>query len=147
MVLGPTGGIQRLCELVDEYGDELEADFRQFYGLRLRDAFSAGGTLSAGEALVLAGQLGTVPDSRFRAMSLGGLEFAGWSREADVLADIHDALVDNSIITVKSAGGKAGSANPYPRPKRDKPEVDVVEVFDIDDFPIHAVMAMTAAGK
>lgn len=142
MVHGRTGKIRRLCELVDEYGDELEADFQEFYTLELAAVWR--GQLSPGRVLALAGQLGTVTGSRFRAMTLGGMQFAGWTREADVLADLHDAIVDNSVLTVNSAGGKAKSPDPYPRPSSQKDEGITVDVPTIDDFPIHLIMAMTS---
>lgn len=142
MVPGGTGEIRRLCELVDEYGDELAADFRQFYQLRLADVWR--GLLSPGDALALAGQLGTIPGSRFRALCLGGLEFVGWTREADILADLHDALVTNSVVTIKSAGGKTQQPDPYPRPVRKDDPAETIEVPTIDEFPIHLVMAMTS---
>lgn len=141
MVPRPAGGIRQLCELIDEYGEELTADLQQIYGLRLADVFR--GALAPRDVLVLAGQLGTVPESRVRAATLGGPGFAGWSRVADILADIHDSIVDNSVVTIKSAGGKANAAEPYPRPSLAADEPEVVDVPTIDDFPIHLVVAMT----
>lgn len=141
MVPGADGGSRRLCELINEYGDELEADFTQFFHLDITDVWR--GLLSPRRVLVLAGQLGTVPGSRFRAASLGGPEFNGWTREADVLADIHDSIVDNSVVTVKSAGGKAQRPDTYPRPVVKEDQTETVDVPTIDDFPIHMVIAMT----
>lgn len=77
-------------------------------------------------------------------MSLGGMQFVGWTREADVLADLFDALVDNSLITAKVAGGKPGSVDPYPRPAVPKDDAITVDVPTIDSFPIHMIMALTA---
>ena len=142
MVPLTAGGILELCDLVDEHGDELEADFAQFYnGLDIADVWR--GQLSPRRVLVLAGQLGTIPGSRFRAATLGGSDWLGWSPEARLLADLVDAVVDNSVVTVKSAGGKTKRPEPYPRPiaAADKP-IDVA-AMTIDDFPIHMVMAMT----
>jgi len=142
VVHGRAGKIRELCELVDKYGDELESDFTQFYSIDIADVWR--GLLSARRALVIAGQLGTIPGSRFRACILGGPEFIGWSREAQVLADLFDALVDNSVVTAKVAGGKPSSPTPYPRPVPAEDKAAVVDVPTIDDFPIHMVMALTA---
>ena len=142
MVPRPAGGIRGLCDLLDEFGDAIEADFTQFYsGLDIADVWR--GLLSPRRALVLAEQLGFIPGSRFRALTLGSLDFVGWDRATTVLADIHDALVDNSVVTIKSAGGKSQRPDPYPRPAAYKAADVEVEVMDIDDFPIHLVVAMT----
>lgn len=102
------------------------------------------GQLSSRRALTLAGQLGTEPGSRFRALSLGGLEFVGWTRDSEILADLHNAIVDNSLITAKAAGGKPRTPDPYPRPVHKQDRTPTVDVPTIDDFPIHMVMAMTS---
>lgn len=102
------------------------------------------GLVSSRRVLALAGQLGTNPASRFRAATLGGPEFVGWTREADVLADIYDALVENSVITIKTAGGKTDSPDPYPRPVLEKDKPETIDVASIDDFPIHMIIAMTS---
>lgn len=142
MVPGADGGIKQLCDLVDEFGDELEADFTQFYQLDIADVWR--GQLSPRRVLVLAGQLGTVPGSRFRALTLGGADFVGWTRDSEILADVHDAIVDNSLVTSKVAGGKPGAPTPYPRPLRKEDRPQTVDVPSIDDFPIHMVVAMTS---
>lgn len=140
MVPGAPGGIRRLCELIDEYGDELEADFRQFYGLRLADVFR--GLLSPRDAIVLAGQLGTIPYSRFRARALGVDGLMGWSRTEDLLADAIDAIQSAAVGIARSNGAKAKAPDPYPRPHMTREE-ELVDVPSIDDFPIHLVVAMT----
>lgn len=143
MVPGRTGGIRELCELIDEHGDELQADFRQFYGLRLADVFQ--GALAPWEALALAEQLASEPLSRYRAAALGDPMFLGHGRTESILSDLADLILDNSLVTVKAAGGKARRPDRYERPDASKPQQ--VEVMDIDDFPIHLVLAMTRGPK
>lgn len=120
----------------------MQGDFTEFYQLDIADVWR--GRLDPARVIVLAGQLGTVPGSRFRAQCLGGPEFVGWTRESDILADIYDALVDNSVVTAKAAGGKPQTPDSYPRPVPKKDQAEVVDVPDIDNFPIHMVMAMTS---
>jgi hypothetical protein len=135
------GGIRRICDLVDEHGEAIEADLTEFYNLDIADVWR--GLLSPRRALVLVGQLGSIPGSRFRGASLGGPEFVGWSRDVGMLADIFDALVDNSVVTVKAAGGKTGRPDTYPRPVAAKDKAQSVDVPSIDDFPIHMVAGLT----
>lgn len=143
MVPRTVGGIRKLCELVDEFGDAVEADFQQFYNLDLSGVWR--GETPPRRALALAEQLATIPNSRLRALSLGDVANVGWGRAEWILADLYDALTDNSVVTVKAAGGKASRPSPYPRP--DVPDVraaEEVRVPTIEDFPIQMVVAMTA---
>ncbi len=142
MVHRGAGGIRGLCDLLDKYGDEIEADFTQFYRLDIADVWR--GALSPRRALVLASRLADVPDSRYRAEALGGREYLGWDRIATLLADLNDAITDNSVVTVKAAGGKATRPDPYPRPMAEAEAEETIDVPTIDDFPIHLVTAMTA---
>lgn len=145
MVPRPVGGIRGLCDLLDEYGDALQADFRQFYsGLDIADVWR--GLLSPRDALVLAAQLAFVPSSRYRALALGGVQFIGWDPNTSVLSDIHDAVVDNSVVTIKSAGGKSQRPEAYPRPQP-KAVAPPTVVPSIENFPIHMVMALTQMQK
>jgi len=105
--------------------------------------------MSSRDAIVLAEQLGTEPRSRFRAAVLGDPAYLGWTREAELLADIYDALNDNSVVTIKAAGGKARRPEPHVRPTQAADEAEPIQSpsGSIDDFPIHLVMAMTAGKK
>lgn len=85
------------------------ADFRQFYGVRIRDALD--GTLPAHDVLELLPGLFQETGSRFRANWLkthpaapggdDGMSFLGWSQDSMLLAQIHNALI------AKYAGKKA----------------------------------------
>jgi hypothetical protein len=138
VVLRATGGRRQLCELVDEYGDELRGDFQEFYQLDLVDAWR--GTLTARRVIDLAERLIDIPRSRFRAAVMHDERILGWGTEAEILADLYDALVDNSVITWKSAGGKASAGQRYPRPK---PQL-VEQAKTIADFPIREMVQMTS---
>jgi hypothetical protein len=128
-------GTGQLCELIDGYGDEITADFRQFYsGLDLADVWR--GKLSPATALVLVEQLKTIPMSRFRAQVMGGFEHLGWTPDTYLAAALYDAMNTNSVITAKSAGGKARDPEPYPRPDQ---AAKSIQVDDIDDFPVDAM--------
>lgn len=101
------------------------------------------GSLEPRDALVLAGQLGSEPQSRYRAAVLGDPAFLGFGRTEAILSDLFDALVDNSVVTVKAAGGKARQPEPYPRPVDAASREHVIEAPSIDDFPIHLVVGLT----
>ena len=124
MVLRRTGGRKQLCELVDEYGKELRADFQQFYsGLDLADAWR--GRLTAARVLALAEQLASVPDSRYRAAAAGDPRFLGWNATADVMADVFE-------MTQIAAGVPLAQVAEYPRPKvTTKPKsFDEFDIFE-----------------
>lgn len=133
----------QLCELVDEYGPYLRADFQQFYnGLDLADVWRGG--ITRRRALELAEQLAFEPRSRYRAMILGGPEWIGQDRPVAVLMDLFDALQANTVVTAKTGGGKPKTPDEYPRPvvtKKSDPKV--IQSPTIDDFPIGLVVALT----
>ncbi|MFD5864354.1 hypothetical protein ACFWGP_05345 [Agromyces sp. NPDC127015] len=86
-----SGGIDQLCELIDEHGESLTADLDQFHGIRVDDVWA--GRVSARHVLTLAGQLLRNPQSRFRADRLGDDRWIGWTLESSALAGIHDVLL------------------------------------------------------
>jgi hypothetical protein len=130
VVLRCTGGRKQLCELVDEHGKELRADFQQFYGLDLADAWR--GRLTATRVLDLAEQLHAVPDSRYRAAAAGDPSFVGWNQAAAVAADQYE-------MSQLVAGVKREHVLEYPRPsvKAKKPK-------SFDDFDIFAAVQQSS---
>lgn len=140
MVRERPGGIAQLCDLVDEHGDALEADFQQFYRLDLADVWR--GAMSPRRALVLAEQLAYEPHSRYRAFALGGPEYIGWDRLAPQLAELIDATNLGTVVAIKAAGGKSEAPPPYPRPAPPKIAKDDVEEqpLTIDNFDIAAAI-------
>lgn len=123
-----SGGIRRLCELVDEYGHRLTADFQQFYGLRLSDVWDGG--LAVDHALALAEQLGTIPDSRVAAHAAGSDRFMTWDATTVAVADLHDRITH---LIMGAFGKKAPASMLYPRPEAQKP-VGTVDDFDTAAF-------------
>lgn len=133
----------QLDELLSEYGRLVEADLQQVYGIDMRDVWRTDSTLSVRRLLNLVEQLKYVPESRFRAAAIGNLDFVGWGPAEVISSQIHDRINDNSVITVKSQGGKVKrQPEPYPIPRAEAKQ-DVLTSLDIDDFPIAAVLAAT----
>jgi hypothetical protein len=130
--------------LIGEHGHAIEADFRQFYGVRLTDLWR--GLLPPREALVLVEQLAFEPRSRYRAAALGSTDFLGWDRTTALTADLFDALQANTVVTARVGGGKAKQPSTYPRPTvaPAEPVVRQITSEDIDDFPIDQVLATTS---
>lgn len=115
MVRRGTTGIGHLCDLIDQYSDELEADFTQFYaGLDIADVWR--GALHPRRALVLVEGLKHVPASRYRAMILGGPEHIGWGPGEYLLAQNVDATNTGTVVAARVAGGKQRNPKPFPRP-------------------------------
>lgn len=138
-----------LSDALEKHKVAIRADFQQFYnGLDIADVWR--GTLHKRRALELLEGLAHEPHSRYRAEALGeGYEFHEWDRHAQMLADIFDALQSLTYVTVKVQGGKPKQPAEYPRPQMaDLGPEDVVmppiEELTIDNFPIQAVMALTA---
>jgi hypothetical protein len=144
VVPGSPGGIKALNDLVDEYADELEADFLEFYRVDLTDVWR--GALTPRRALVLVGQLVTSTNSRYRAASLGtdAIQFVGYGRLESMTADLIDRISELAYITAKANGGKPRKPTPYPRPEVNPDITDsAVTATDIDDFPIWDAVALT----
>lgn len=137
-----------LCDVVDEHAVALRHDFQAIYGLDLVDVWR--GKLSRTRALDLIQGLAYEPNSRYRTQALGDESFHGWGRLEAAVADLIDAVQQNTHATIKVGGGKASSPDPYPRPEvterswADIPEMPAPEELTIRNFPIHAVVAMTS---
>lgn len=58
------------------------------------------------------------PRSLFRANQLGGTEWFGWDKTAEILADVYDILGYQTSAT--AVNKKARPGKPYPRPKGNK---------------------------
>lgn len=77
-----------VADMLNTYGGELLADFREYYGLDLWRVFD--GSLPTGVVLELIGQL---PDrSRTRGRMQGGKEFIGWDYDRYLAVATFDAL-------------------------------------------------------
>jgi hypothetical protein len=132
----------RLYELLEAHARPIEADFLELYGVDLLDVWR--GALTPRRALVLVEQLSNVPRSRYRAAVLDDSAWHNYGPLEGHLADLIDHVAALTFVTVKAAGGKPKKPTPYPRPPKPTDPAATVTVPDIDDFPIHAVQAMTS---
>jgi hypothetical protein len=89
------------------------ADFQQFYGLDLSELWTGG--LSARRVLILSEHLKDIPDSRYRAATLGGPQFLGWDDDRYLAADTRDFML---AILTSLGGQKLTAEDLYPRPER-----------------------------
>jgi hypothetical protein len=97
------------------------------------------GTITVTRALDLAELLHTTPRSRYRAALLRDPRWLDWSGQSAILADLVDALKENTVSMIQLMGGQA-NAKPYPRPKRGgEPPAQ-----KIADFPIRELVNMTS---
>lgn len=137
-----------LSDALEEHDVAIRADFQQFYALDIVDVWR--GTLTKRRALQLLEGLAQEPRSRYRAAALGeDYAFHEWDRTTQVLADVYDAVQNLTYVTAKVQGAKPKQPETYPRPKLpelrpDELVMPPVEELTIDNFPIHAVMALTA---
>lgn len=130
MVHGHLGGSAQLRELIDAHGEDLLADFQQFYNLDLADVWR--GRIEIRRARVLAEQLKAIPESRYRAADLGDPRFLGFGWNAMVTADLYNLIV---CALAALCGKKASAKDLYPRPQTsDARETVTVADFDIDGF-------------
>lgn len=111
----------------------LAGDFQQFFGLDLADVWRD--CLTVRRTLVLVERLKYNPDSVYRAMWMGGIQFLGWGSTQYVLANIHDRFTS---LTMATAGVEATREHMYP-----VPTVDVAVVAaTIADFNTTQFMKM-----
>ena len=113
---GETGGRAGLERLLREYWNELEADFRRHYHLRLSEAVhgqagTAEGRLPARELLSLIHGLAAMPDSLLSRKLRGSM--ADW--------DLHAMLLRHQSLLLAGAnwqrsGGKGSKPKPIPLP-------------------------------
>ena len=96
------GGSAGLADLVDEYGEALEADFARYYHLDLRDFLT--GVDHPARALRLIGYLpegsafrstlAAAPDTRRKRRAAAGWEeHYGWTSDSYLLAAIYSAVM------------------------------------------------------
>lgn len=121
----PSGGSLELARLVDEYGQHLVPDLKQYYGIDLREIFSEDNPLDPKWVLVHVSNLPLA--SSFVAVNRGGIEFRGWGQEQHSAADMIDALSEIAYILILAHRDpdKPAPQPPkrYPRPG-DKPLKD-----------------------
>ena len=108
---GLAGGSLGLCELIDNYGTALLADFYRFYRLDLTEALYGSRPVAPCLLLALVEEL---PDeSAFAATVRGGPQHRGWTVSAHLLASVIDAVGEAAWITAQTNSKKR-----IRRPKR-----------------------------
>lgn len=88
----------------------IQADFQQYYGLRLKKLLGDDGGYSQKEILSLIVNLPV--ESRFISVERGGLEYWGWSVTQYLLAALIDTVNDNTIVSARVAGAKRAKQAP-----------------------------------
>jgi hypothetical protein len=160
VVPGGTGGITGLGETYAEHPVAIRRDFQQFYGLDIDDVWK--GTLEVRRTIELLEGLAYEPRSQYRVEALGDPAHMGLDRTTMVLMDLVDAVQAGTYANAKVQGAKPQKPTPYPRPGAPgsdvptpapdgrmagpKPLQPPGEPLTIDNFPIHAVVAMTGGG-
>ncbi|WP_367137891.1 hypothetical protein [Saccharothrix sp. HUAS TT1] len=104
----PGGGSVVLARLLDRHGEAILADFRQYYGVNLVEAYRDW------SPLYLLAHIRQLPiESRTVAAMRGGEQFNGWGVDRYFLAALIDAVHDQTYAFV--------AANSKRKPKRPKP--------------------------
>jgi hypothetical protein len=107
------GKLRGLIELIDEYGEFLAADLREYYQVDLRDLFRPDAGLTPLYLLALV--RGLPMECRFNAERRGGPEFRGWDAGRYI-----DAATVNAVRALQwtyvSAHSKSKPKPPDPFP-------------------------------
>lgn len=112
----PAGGSRELVRLIDKHGDALVYDFQTIIGRPLTDLFVDGSGLTPRMAMAYIRNL--PHDSATVAEMRGGPEFRGWNPTTHLIADVFDAIKENTYVAVSANSGKKKPKKPerYPRP-------------------------------
>lgn len=113
----PGPGSRQLVRLIDVAGEELYADFQQYTHYDFLDVLRDGSGLTPRLALHLIRQLPV--ESRTVAALRGGPEFLGWGPDRYILANVFDAIKENTYVTVAANSGRRKPSKPKPM---DRPE-------------------------
>lgn len=116
----PAGGSLRLAELIDQYGEHLVADLKRYYQIDLWDVLVDGSGLTPRKVLLYI--RGLPAESATVAAMRGGPQFYGWGVEMYMLANLLDAVRENTYATMMAAGPKKKPKPPEPfqRPGKEK---------------------------
>ncbi|MDA3643779.1 hypothetical protein OU416_06905 [Saccharopolyspora indica] len=97
--------------MIDRCGEQILADFQQYYGLDLAQVIRPGSGYSPIRVLYLIRQLPL--ESRTYAEIRGGAQFVGWGQDRYLLANVIDAIQQTTYAVV--------AANSKRKPKAPKP--------------------------
>jgi hypothetical protein len=101
----------RLARLIDEHGEALHFDFMTYTPFLLKELVTDDSPLTPRE--VIAAIRNFPPDSATAASMRGGPEFRGWDNTVYMLANVVDAIRENTYVFV--------AANSKRKPKPPKP--------------------------
>lgn len=105
------GGSAELAKLIDEHGEAIYFDFLRYTPFEIDDVLVPGSGLTARKALAIIRNLPL--DSATVASIRGGVEFKGWDNHLYMLANLVDAVKENTYVFV--------AANAKRKPKPPKP--------------------------
>lgn len=91
---------------------------------------------------MLAEQLKLIPDSRIRALWVGGIEFLGWDTAQYTRANLYDLI---AALAAGLGGKQLPDSSRYPRPK--VAPAQAVDMPSIAEFDISAFMARISSGR
>lgn len=98
-----------------DHPEEMFADFREYYDIRLSDVLRFDGSLPVWEAVVLAKQL--PPTSRTMACLQGGIEYWGWTLDRHVMVSMLEAMrIQNFAFISAHTEKKIQAPTPIARP-------------------------------
>lgn len=115
------GGSVGLAELIDKHGEYIYRDLHEYAGgLNLVDALREGSGYSPRQLIMLIRNLPM--DSATIASIRGGEQFRGWSMDRYMVAQLIDAVQENTYVTILAAGPKRKPKAPEPthRPDTEK---------------------------
>ena len=133
----PGPGSQQLIGLIEKAGGELLADFEQYTRYHFLDLLVDGSGLTPRLALALIKQLPL--GSRTVAILQGGPEFQGWDMNMYMMANLFDAISQNTYVTVAAASGKKKPAKPKPM---ERPQMKVQRTKGKNSFAAVALQMM-----
>lgn len=131
------GGRQELRRQLEE-NPEWESDLLALFGFDIWDAID--GRVPIRRAYTLLDRLRHEPNSVWRAKQLAGpelkdfSEFLGWDAKVYALADLIDAVNQNTsmLVAVNSESHEVPEVTPYPRPGRQAESEETKE--NLEDF-------------
>jgi len=116
----PAGGSLRLAELIDQYGEHLVPDLKRYFGIDLGDVLVERSGLTPRKVLLYIRALPA--ESATVAAMRGGPQFYGWGMQMYMMANLYDAIKENTYVTMAAAGPKRKPKPPEPfqRPGKEK---------------------------
>ena len=100
--------------------------------MSFRSVALSGSAVEVHEALTLAGQLFSIPESRYAAEVRGGQQFLHWDTPLEVAVSTRDLLLQ---LIAALGGSSITEADLWPRPEKDEEqEVGTIADFNVGNF-------------